>query len=66
MTMKKLLGLESSPLEEREIVRMIQEAQQQKKPEIEFLVGTRKIKLKLSQISPDGLMRDYHDYYHAQ
>ena len=66
MTLKKLLGLESSPLEEREIMRLIREAQQQKKPEIEFLVGNRRIKLKLSQISPEGLMRDYHDYYHAQ
>ena len=33
MTLKKLLGLESSPLEEREIMRLIREAQQQKKPE---------------------------------
>ncbi len=66
MTLKKLLGLESSPLEDREIMRMIREAQQKKKQEIEFLVGTKKVKLKLSQISPEGLMTDYHDYYHAQ
>lgn len=66
MTLKKLLGLELSPLDEREIMRRIREAQQEKKKEIEFLVGEKRIKLKLSQISPEGLMRDYHDYYQAQ
>ena len=63
MTLKKLLGLESFPIREVEIMQQIKDAYQRKQEVIEFTSGKKKVKLKLSQIATEGLMRDYQDYY---
>ncbi len=63
MTLKKLLGLESFPILEVEIMQQIKDACQRKQEIIEFTSGKKKVKLKLSQIASEGVMRDYQDYY---
>ncbi len=63
MSLKKLLGLESFPIREVEIMQQIKDAYQRKQEVIEFISGKKKVKLKLSQIATEGVMRDYQDYY---
>ncbi len=66
MGIKTMLGLESSSLSDAEILHQIRDAQQRKQAVIEFHSGRRTVRLKLSQISPDGLMDDYQEYYSAK
>lgn len=64
MTVKKLLGLESFPLSDAEIMRKIKEAQNKKQDEIEFSAeGKMSVKVRLRHLSPDGLMKGNFEYY---
>ncbi|PIN75130.1 hypothetical protein COV17_04230 [Candidatus Woesearchaeota archaeon CG10_big_fil_rev_8_21_14_0_10_36_11] len=63
MTMKKLLGLESFPFTEEEIVQRIRDAQRNHLKEVVFSTPNRKITITLGDINPAGMMREYWDYY---
>ena len=63
MALKKLLGMESFPLREEEIMFKIRDAYLKKQDEIVFSFGDSKVKLNLTKLSPDGLMRDYLDHW---
>lgn len=61
MALKKLLGLESMPITEEEIMQKLCEARQRKLGEIEFVTSSRKVKVKLKQVNPAGIMKeDWH------
>ncbi|HIG92611.1 TPA: hypothetical protein HA234_00260 [Candidatus Woesearchaeota archaeon] len=63
MSLKKLLGMESFPLEEREIMERIQTGFRNNLDEVEFSFNRRKVKVKLSHLAPEGMMKGYQDYY---
>ena len=63
MSFKKLLGLESFPINEVEILRRIQEARRHKRQEIEFISQNKTVKVKLHILNPEGIMRGNQDYY---
>jgi len=56
---KQLLGLEACSLTEEEIVERLQEARRQQLHEVEFLTTQKKVKVRLKQVNPAGIMRDY-------
>ena len=60
MSLKKLLGLDTFPLKEKEIIQKIQQAYNQNKREIEFFSRTKRVVIKLSQLQmPSGI----YDFY---
>lgn len=60
MSLKQLLGLESFPLSEMEIVKRIHEAYQNHREEVEFTTGLRKVRVRLADVCPEGIIRkDY-------
>ncbi|MCH8004575.1 MAG: hypothetical protein IH934_08165 [Nanoarchaeota archaeon] len=60
MSVKTLLGLESTSLSNEEIMRQIEEAYSKKLDEVEFSSPKRKVVVKLCQVNPAGLMKwDY-------
>ncbi|MBT4935926.1 hypothetical protein HN734_00275 [Candidatus Woesearchaeota archaeon] len=61
--MKKLLGLESFPFTEEEIVRRIRDAQRKHLKEVVFSTPNRTITISIGDINPAGMMRGYCDYY---
>ena len=63
MSMKKLLGLEFFPLSEEEIARRIKLALRNNQKEVEFVSQKRKVVVKLANVNPQGLMRDWYEYY---
>ena len=63
MTLKKLLGLEAFPLTDEEIMQKIQEAQQRHLSVVEFSMPSKRVKIKVSDVEPQGMMREYWDYY---
>lgn len=64
MGVKKVLGLESFPIADREIMRRIAEARRNDLNEVVFTSpGCKTVKLKLSRVNTAGLMREYDDYY---
>ena len=63
MSLKKLLGLETFPLSETEIMKKIDDAYQTSRDEIVFTFNSKKVTVRLSKISPLGMMTDYHDYF---
>ncbi len=63
MSLKRLLGLDGFPIREEEIMQQIREAYLRQKSEIVFSSPSRKVKVKLSSVSPLGMMREYQDYY---
>ena len=63
MGLKKLLGLETFKLTEREIIHRIKEAQQKRLSEIEFKSPKKNVKVKLKGLEMPGIMRDNFDYY---
>ena len=66
MSLKTLLGLEAFPFREEEIIARINQAYKDEVKEIVFSAGKKKVKIKLNQLSPDGLMRGYQDYFSAK
>ncbi|MBI4983625.1 hypothetical protein HZC32_03200 [Candidatus Woesearchaeota archaeon] len=66
MSVKKLLGLDSFPVREEEIMQKIQEAYSKGERELTFSAGKNRVKITLNRLSLDGLMRDYQDYYSAK
>ena len=63
MALKKLLGMETFPLKEEEIMSKIRDAYLKNQDELVFSCGDQKVKLSLTQLSPDGMMRGYQDYW---
>jgi len=63
MSLKAMLGLESFPIGDAEIMRQIKEAYSKKQNLVEFSSGKRKVTIRLSPISPEGLMDGYQEYY---
>ena len=66
MSLKKVLGLELFPIEDAEIMHRLQEAFNNRQEVVEFCSGNRKVRVKVNQISPEGLMKDYQEYYSAK
>lgn len=66
MTLKKIFGLEGFPLSEQQILQKLREAYHQKLTEVVFSDKNKKVRVKLSPLSPDGLMRGYEDYYKSR
>lgn len=58
MTLKQLLGIETLPLTEREVMRQIEEARSQGVAFLEFFTPLGKVKLSLSKVNMGGMMRD--------
>lgn len=65
MGMKKLLGLDQFPIGEVEIMRKMAEASLTKQEFVEFSSGKQKVRIHLKQMSQEGIMKDYEDYYIA-
>lgn len=63
MTLKQLLGLEDFPILETEIMSRLQEAYRNKQEIVEFCCGNMKVKVRVRQTSPEGVMREYEGYY---
>ncbi|MBU0459804.1 MAG: hypothetical protein KKH52_04200 [Nanoarchaeota archaeon] len=63
MSVKKLLGLESFPICDSEIMQKIKDAQRQQLTEVEFIFNQKKVKIKIPQLAPEAMMRGY-SYYH--
>lgn len=66
MALKKILGLETFPLSEIQIYEKLREAYLQKQTEVVFSSRGKNVRVKLNQLSPDGLMRGYEDYYKSR
>jgi hypothetical protein len=66
MSLKKLLGLEAFPLRDSEIMKRIIEAKRNNIEMIEFSSETKKVRVNITKLSSDGLMRDHQDYYSAK
>jgi hypothetical protein len=64
MSMKKILGLESFPIGEAEIMRRIKEANSRNQEIIEFSAGKRKVRIRCPITATEGVMKEYEDYYH--
>jgi len=62
MSLKKILGLENAPISERELLAKIQEAKQNNQDTLILNIEGKKITIKLSRISPDGMMRDSYNH----
>ena len=65
MSLKRLLGLDKFPIEEAEILRRIEEANLANQSVVEFSFGKQSVKVHLKQISHEGIMKGYEDYYVA-
>ena len=63
MSLKKILGLESFPLNDAEIMRRIVEAKRNNIETIEFSSGKKKVCINITKVSPDGLTRGHYDYW---
>jgi len=63
MSLKKLFGLEDFPISEAEIMEKIEEAHHNRRHEVIFTSGGRKVRLSLSGVHPEGIMRGYTSYY---
>lgn len=63
MSIKNVLGLETFPITEEEVIRKIKEAQSKNLREVEFTSGSKTVKLRLAQTQTVGMMTDWHDYY---
>lgn len=64
MDVKKVLGLESFPIPDREVMRRIIEARRNDQDEVVFTSpGCQTVKIKLARVNRAGLMKEYQDYY---
>ena len=63
MALKKLLGLESFSISDSEIIKRIRKAQSEHKREVVFTSPQKKVTIRLSDVDPAGMMREYWDYY---
>jgi hypothetical protein len=63
MSYKKLLGLEMYPISEEEICRRILDAEKKHIHMLKFHVGKKDIKIHLSDVHPEGIMKGYDGYY---
>ncbi len=66
MSLKKLLGLEAFPIKDSEIMQKILEAKRNNIEMIEFSSETKKVRINITKLCPDGLMKGYQDYYSAK
>ena len=63
MSLKDLLGLESFNLSDVEIMNRITDARRKNIEILEFASGRKRVSINLVRLHPEGLMRDYRDYY---
>ena len=63
MSLKKILGLEQIHIDDTEIMRKIVEAKKKNIETIEFSSDTKKVKINISNISPNGMMWQHQDYW---
>lgn len=63
MSLKRMLGLEQFPLDDQEIMRQIAEARRNNINIIEFSSGTKRARINISGISPEGMMYQWQDYW---
>ena len=66
MSLKKMLGLDSFPIRDTEIMQQIEEALRRRQDVVEFVAGKKIVRLRLSLTALEGIMRDYQDYYRAE
>lgn len=66
MSVKKLLGLDSFPIGDTEIMQRIRDAQRKQLQEVEFIFQQKKVKIKIPQLAPEAMMTNYHYYYDAK
>tara|TARA_Y100000310_G_C20642624_1_gene794817 strand:- start:1156 stop:1353 length:198 start_codon:yes stop_codon:yes gene_type:complete len=65
MSVKKLLGLESFPIKEAEIMARIAEAKRKNLKEVVFTGNNHKVKIKLTYTNPQGCMRSWQEYFNT-
>ena len=63
MSLKQQLGLGTFPINDGEILRQLEEARLNRREVIEFVCGQRRVTVRVSQIAPEGIMREYEAYY---
>ncbi len=63
MSLKKILGLDSFPLNDSEIMRKIVEAKRNNIEIIEFSSGTKKVRVNISNVASQGMMWQQSDYW---
>ena len=63
MSFKTLLGLESCSLTEEEIMSKIDCAARGKVEIVEFSLPKRTVRIKINNVSRDGLMTEHWDYF---
>ena len=63
MSLKALLGMDQFPVREEEIMRQIREAYIKGTNQVVFSSGSKRVRINLNRLSPEGLMRGYEDYY---
>tara|TARA_Y100000031_G_C7934134_1_gene254065 strand:- start:255 stop:452 length:198 start_codon:yes stop_codon:yes gene_type:complete len=63
MSMKRLLGLESFPIHETEIMAKIAQAQKNHLNEVVFKSNNHQVKINLTHTNPKGCMKLWRDYY---
>ena len=65
MSVKKLLGLESFPIKEAEIMFRIAEAQKKNLKEVIYTADRKKVRIKLNHTNPQGCMRMWQEYFNT-
>lgn len=63
MSLKKVLGLDSFPLTDSEIMGKIAEAKRNNINVIEFSNDSKKVRINISKVASVGLMRGLYDYW---
>ena len=62
MSLKGLLGLESCPLTEEEVIKALQNASNKQLDEIEF-PSKNQVKVRIAKVNPKGTMNGHFGYY---
>ena len=62
-SLKQRLGLSALPLTDSEIMRQIKEAYSKKQEIIEFVIGKKKVRINLRQLTLDGVTDGHYEYY---
>ena len=65
MSVKKLLGLETFPIKEAEIMARIADARRKNLKEVIFTGDQRKVKIKITHTNPQGCMRIWQEYFNT-
>ncbi len=63
MSAKKALGIKDCPLNDAEIMRIISDARKRHENVVEIPSGGKVVRIRLKKVAPEGLMRQWRDYY---